>query len=151
MITEHIYLYLISLHPRYILMIIENVVGRGFSCLACKNVLTAIAGLLVALSALSHCRQCKDHKIDKTGWDCKTLNESLRSNVPKVHRYINGLNQSSKGKRKFFKSLLPHYSNLDVTFQLLENTEYLILIAGDVNPIPGPVQRPCSVCHRAVA
>eukprot|EP00795_Rhopilema_esculentum_P004074 gene4075-20254_t len=118
---------------------------------SCTSALVVIAGLLSPLFALLHYRHCKDHKPDTVCWGNRTLNKPLHSNVPEVHRYKNGLSQRPKSKRKFFKSRISRYRNSNCTFQLLESNEYLLLMAGDVHPNPGPVKRSCSVCHRAVA
>ena len=44
-----------------------------------------------------------------------------------------------------------HTGDNSPTFQLLNDSAVQLILSGDINPNPGPVQNPCSVCKKAVA
>ena len=44
-----------------------------------------------------------------------------------------------------------HTGENSPTFQLLNHSAIKLTLSGDINPNPGPVQNPCSVCRKAVA
>ena len=94
-------------------------------------------------------------KVSKQRWSMKTVEELIicfQHQAMAMRRRNLGRNGECC-KIKYHKSRLNRYPSQDnmSTFQLVTDGSLKVILSGDVQENPGPVNNPCSVCGRAVA
>ena len=88
-------------------------------------------------------------------WTSSCYEEEYLPSFPSISSEIGshfGLRRWPKLRRKYFKTRISYHNGRgSPSFQLISDTTVRLMLSGDVNPNPGPVKNPCSVCKKAVA